>query len=798
MNAVRSLTVATLCALVGGLLFGNATPTFAAEPCPNEQLRAEQPYGLGLPDCRAYEMVSPLSKNGGEAITLSDPTFAPFRVRSSVSGEAFTFNSQASFANPGGNGYTDQYVSRRGPDGWSTQNITAPIESDGGAQIVQYPDALFTPELSEGVLENANPPLTSEAPDGYFNDYVANFSDDSYETVTNVAPPGIPPDSFEYYHAKGLPWVAGASTDLSHVVFVQYASLTPKAPAEAFNLYEWMGGNLTLINVTSEGTPIPGGAQPGGGEPHAAITAGNADEWHAVSENGSRVFFTAQLMDEEEEEAISERGGEVSFGGDGEARAEEEEGRIFRKPQLYERVLEPSPKTVEVSASQKTNGGGPGGTDPNGPQAAFYWGANAEGSKVLFTSRAELTDDANTGGKDNAANLYEYDLETGHLSDLSVDTNPADTNGAEILGVVDESEDGSYVYFVAEGVLTSGPASGEPTPVSGEPNLYVSHDGSTTFIATLSPSDRLDWSGQDLNGEFSKPAGGTNEWAAEVGPANNRGGRITPDGTRLAFLSSRSLTGYDNQPVEAGECEDLYEPGVAFYRYEPGPCAEVYIYDAPAHSLSCVSCNPSGAQPIGASGFGIEEQRTAFYITRNFSEDSSRLFFDSRDALTPHTSDGRQNVYEYENGHLYALSNTAGGQESLFLDASANGDDVFIATSDQLLPEDRDNLADVYDVRVDGGSQIAVASPVCDNGDSCKPPAAPQPAVFGAPASATFSGTGNVVAPLVSKPLVKARKPKPKTKKKKVKKKKKGKAAKKAGGARRVRAGVSGGGVKRS
>ena len=55
------------------------------------------------------------------------------------------------------------------------------------------------------------------------------------------------------------------------------------------------------------------------------------------------------------------------------------------------------------------------------------------------------------------------------------------------------------------------------------------------------------------------------------------------------------------------------------------------------------------------------------------------LFFNSSDALVPHASDGRQNVYEYENGHIYPISNVAGGFESFFLDASANGRDVFFA-----------------------------------------------------------------------------------------------------------------------
>ncbi len=47
--------------------------------------------------------------------------------------------------------------------------------------------------------------------------------------------------------------------------------------------------------------------------------------------------------------------------------------------------------TVEVSASQREL------ENPAGPQSARYWAASTDGSKVFFTSTAELTEDADTG-----------------------------------------------------------------------------------------------------------------------------------------------------------------------------------------------------------------------------------------------------------------------------------------------------------------------------------------------------------------------------------------------------------------
>jgi hypothetical protein len=370
--------------------------------------------------------------------------------------------------------------------------------------------------------------------------------------------------------------------------------------------------------------------------------------------------------------------------------------------------------TVDVSASQRNE------LDPNGyvpgeigvPRPATYQSANADGSKVFFTSSVELTENAYTGPDDNAENLYEYNVETGKLTDLTVDR--TDPDGAAVQGVVQVSEGGSYVYFVADGDLD-----GDAVP--GEPNLYVIHDdGAPTFITTLTAGDLNDWS------ERGNIGGGAVNAAA-----------VTPDGAWLAFQSYRELTGYDNHDANSGEPDD-----------------EIYLYDAVTKQLECASCNPSGARPVGSSSLtqarGMNE-----YRARDLSGDGV-LFFDSADALVPHASDGLKNVYEYEDGHVYPISNVAGGYASFFLDASPNGENVFFGTADQLLPQDVSNNVVVYDARVGGGFPITVAAPACNNGDSCKPPPTPQPALFGAPGSATFSGAGNI-APATMKPAVKTK-----------------------------------------
>ena len=279
------------------------------------------------------------------------------------------------------------------------------------------------------------------------------------------------------------------------------------------------------------------------------------------------------------------------------------------------------------------------------------------------------------------------------------------------------SEDGSYVYYIAEGALAAG-------ATAGQPNLYVSHDaGAPVFIATLAEDDREDW---------DRGSPGAN--AADA----------SPDGSRLVFLSERSLTGYDNEQAAVGECEGSTDSHEDETEGETGHCREAFLYDAETGTLVCASCNPSGARPLGPSKLTKPGGPELEYQAHNLAEDGA-LFFDSSDALVPHTSDGRENVYEYENGHVYAISDVAGGYKSFFMDASPNGENVFIASADQMLSEDTSNNVAVWDARVDGGFPVKAPPPPCNNGDECKPPPTPQPTSFGPTPSATFSGPGNVV-----------------------------------------------------
>ena len=103
--------------------------------------------------------------------------------------------------------------------------------------------------------------------------------------------------------------------------------------------------------------------------------------------------------------------------------------------------------------------------------------ASSDGSKVLFTDTQRLTE--NAGAETSEPDLYECEIVEANagelecrLSDLTPSSagEPADVQaggpGRTQGAVVGASGDGSWVYFVADGVLAAGAE-------HGQPNLYV-------------------------------------------------------------------------------------------------------------------------------------------------------------------------------------------------------------------------------------------------------------------------------------------------------------------------------------
>ena len=380
--------------------------------------------------------------------------------------------------------------------------------------------------------------------------------------------------------------------------------------------------------------------------------------------------------------------------------------------------------------------------------------------------------------------LYQLDLEHEGgplLTDLAPDS--SHVNGTEVLGVLGASEDGSYVYFAANGVpdevgnspneegesAASGDCKGTTgLDVKGICNLYVAHDGNVDFIARL---DVAKLAGEKDTGDLVNWAAGKSD---VENPASARTARVTADGAVLIFRSHRQLTEYDN---EGPRCIG----GAAAGERAPGPCLEFYRFDYQTMGLACLTCHPQGAAPEGPARLssirppGVSGPLPASTLARNMSRDGDRFFFQTLDALVAADTNGQNgcprfgspnqeaspvctDVYEWEapgtgscsedspafsalnQGCIYLISTGKGNAPSLFADADPDGENVFFFTYEQLVPQDTDALLDVYDTRVGGGltSQHAEEPPACA-GEACRTePIAPPPTR--SPGSSGFAG----------------------------------------------------------
>jgi hypothetical protein len=646
-----------------------------------------------LPDHRSYELVS--SGESGEPYLPPTPVgqavdASGFRsrhpFRAAANGEAVAYVGEP--ASTGGTGETgpgegNQWQARRTATGWQPEDITPTAEP--GAE---YQD--FSDQLDIAIYEGTQVPLTAGVEPGCVSLYA--------RTADNVFSPLF--TAGETPKNCGHPLFAGATADESGMLFQSEAALVPPAeeateadiPAEdnfmhhplttegggcmfGCNLYYENGGSLRLVN-TIGGEAVP-----------SATFGGYAPGKDPVNLEGRLTNFS---------NAISSDGSRIFWTDTLEGPNME---HVF--------VLEDGTSTVPVS------GAGP----------AEYWAASADGHFAYYTE---------------GEGLFRFDSQTNSREQLV----PGSDAVQGVIGTNQTGADGSYVYFVANGVLTGSPnaqgekaAPGTCPETSGTCNLYVLHEG-VHFIAQLSGRDN------QLNAATEGDTLDAGDWQASLG---GRLASITPDGTELVFESTRSLTGYES----SSEGEVL--PGV-------------FVYSAGDGSLSCASCDPSGAAPsVHENSFWSKLPQSAeaeTFIRRFASSNGARVFFDTYQPLVPADQNGAQDVYEWERpaqpgepdntctpeeaspetgGCTFLLSGGTSESDSFFVDASAEGNDVFIEHVGSLglldTPSDHNEL---FDVRVDGGFPEAAAACV----SSCAPASVSAPGVP-SPVTTGDGGLGN-------------------------------------------------------
>jgi hypothetical protein len=246
-----------------------------AEGCSNEQLRRQDGYALALPDCRAYEQVSPVDKN------FTDAAGFPGLVQSSPSGEAVSFFSIAPFPGVTSAASIPTYLSTRGDDEWSTQGL---------APAANSPTAGGSEEgLTEGLTEGLSDALILVEPglEASLAPGVYSYLRDSATGAFRLLGPGT---------AR----FADAAAGDSRIIFESRERLLPDAAPDVVNLYEWAAGQLSVAGIlpASEGGEAPVGgsfAGPGGPALGEEVIGGATGKFYTqdtISEGGSRIFFS--------------------------------------------------------------------------------------------------------------------------------------------------------------------------------------------------------------------------------------------------------------------------------------------------------------------------------------------------------------------------------------------------------------------------------------------------------------------------------------------------------------------------
>ncbi len=571
----------------------------------------------------------------------------------------------------------------------------------------------FPTELASPVRDSfvyfafSSPLLDPSEPNGNTDVYEAVRRADGWATIRRVSPPGS---------LAHVPIPGGVSSD--HL----YASTN-------------VGGTLSSMALEGEtdylanpdGTFELTGSGSLGSEPFAQT------RW--ISEGGEHVIFSTGRQSPKQSVWCFNAGPKC------EVRQLELEAAPTGTGSIYDRGADGPTHVVSLL---------PGEVPASAGQGAYYKGVSRDGSTVAFTIEGNLyvrVDNVKTelvaGGDPTFAGLsddgrYLYYLSGGniHRRDTEAEEDEAINSSAD-AEVVNVSADGTRVYFISESLLEIGQG------VAGEPNMYVWGGGDPRYVATVAPSDLERTSGNAAG----IPALTT--WTSLVMDGQEGGDhgpgasstRTTPDGTVLVFESRAQLTAYDNDGH-----------------------TEIYRYDDAAESLLCVSCNPAVEPAVGDARLQQLILTTVSTVIHNLSDDGSRVFFETPEALVSGDVDGVNDVYEWraEGGGSSSVALISSGQSSQFsvsestltttfgpapnilLSVTPDGKDAAFLSEDVLVAgAGEGGTPAIYDARVNGGFPPPAGPGVCVE-EACHPNAGPPaPALPGA-VSESLHGSGNV------------------------------------------------------
>lgn len=514
--------LASMWALLGACTLALPAQGAEGQACAYEAQRVEQGIAY-LPDCRAYEQVTPAEKGDGDIIGEGNST------KASDAGNALAFDSQFNFGDATGSGMVGHttYVARRGPGGWTTHSVT-PMPQPAVSQEIfgSTQVSVFADDLSNAFVWAYDLPAVTDDTPQRANLYAEDTTTGALRTLSKTQ--AEPLSLFDFLNVN----FDGYSADGKHIAFFTATNMLPEAavassgyPNPYPKLYKWDDGVLSLAGVLPDGSLPPSGA---------TVYPENIEG--TMSKDGTRLVFNASP--------------------DGSA-----------PEQLYLHV--DGKPTVWVSEPRRGNG------DMTPARGIVFEGMTPDGNNVFFSSEEPLVDGDTAPGPDLYRFTYDPASGGGTLTLITNDGQALNTGGfgGELVGM---SNDGRRVYLHESGgtlklweegvpgLTTVDPSAARPisakewlTLVASEPGYgRVSPDGNWLAYIKGGQMYLYDHRAQSL-ACVSCPGDATVEVTV-----TNAGGRSLP-GIRPRFLSEAGKVFFTSTaslvPADRNGVADVYE-----------------------------------------------------------------------------------------------------------------------------------------------------------------------------------------------------------------------------------------------
>jgi hypothetical protein len=601
----------------------------ATEPCPdNERFRIGS--SAKLPDCRAFEMVSPVDKEGADLKALGGEPRA--LEQSAPLGDRLAYGAYRAFGDAVSAPWNSQYIAtRHDGEGWTSRAITPPRTKQITVSSAQIKSELryLSPDLCAGWLQTLDdPPLAPGAIAGSPNLYRRSLCPQpgGYAALSTGEFPELTGASLKLE-------LEGVSADGTEAVYLAGAEHT-------LRLYGFADGDVMPRSLCV----LPGGSEVAeictAGGPLGVLRADNSQNRinNALSADATKLYWTR------------------------------ENGSLYLRENPFGEGIECSgteaPCTTAIRTTDRIRTG----------EATQFWGASADGSVAFYSTSKNGT---STG-------LFEFDAAS------KVSTKVA----GKAAGVAAISEDASRLYFVSQEDLDVGgpaqagqqnlylreasgpsvrfvaalaekdvrPAAGGKSVVATEPRFRptrTSPDGSSLAFMSFAPL--TDYDNTDLNNGETDAEVYLYRAAADEGKGKLLCVSCNPAGTRPIGANIAVNVGADfwagaSIPVaetNLHESRVLSKHGTRLYfntsdslaRGDTNGVGDVYQWEA-AGTGSCKSTGadyyPSAEGCIDLISSGQSQVDSVF---TEATPDGSDVFFNTFSSLVPQDP-GSADIYD--------------------------------------------------------------------------------------------------------------------------------------------------------